>query len=69
MVSRLTYLTICTNEVQFIDTPQRSECWIVKDGRPHALQLSCPLDKRKEMEELIASWKVEYEEKGIPQDL
>ena len=41
------------NEVEFIDTLERSECWSVKNGVRHALMLSCPLDKRPEMEKLV----------------
>lgn len=49
MVSRITYMMIQANEVRIIDTPERTECWTVKNGELHALMLSCPLDKRPEM--------------------
>lgn len=53
MVSRLTAMMIQSNEVAFRDTPERSECWILHDGKPHALVLSCPLDKRVELETVV----------------
>jgi hypothetical protein len=46
-----------TNDVQIIDTDVRSEAWIVKNGNPHALMLSCPLDKRQDMEKVIKKLK------------
>lgn len=46
------------NEVMFIDAPDRSECWICHEpGVPHALVLSCPHDKRLEMESYVAELK------------
>lgn len=53
MISRITAWTLQANDVQYIDTPERSECWTVKNGIPHALMLSCPHDKRKEMEAIV----------------
>ena len=48
MVSRLTAINIATNDIIFLKTRDRVECWICRDGRPHALQLSAPLDKEFE---------------------
>lgn len=59
MISRMTAWTIQANDVQIVDTPERSECWILKNGAPHALMLSCPLDKRNEMEALVKELKEE----------
>lgn len=56
-ISRITCLMILTNEVQVFDTDQRSEAWLMHEGRKHALLLSCPLDKRAEMEAIIAEIK------------
>ena len=58
-MSRITAWMIQANDVTFIDTPERSECWITKGGQPHALMLSCPLDKRAEMEAIVAAVKAE----------
>ena len=57
MVSRLTAWTIQYNEVEVIETSERCECWLIKDGRPHALLLSCPLDKRADMDDAIRQFK------------
>jgi hypothetical protein len=57
MVSRITAMMIQSNETTIIETPERLECWTVKDGHPHALMLSCPLDKRAELEHVIAALK------------
>jgi hypothetical protein len=57
-MSRITYLMLQSNAVLFINTSDRSECWITKDGTtPHALMLSCSLDKRQEMEKVVADVK------------
>lgn len=56
-ISRLTVMMIQGNDVGYIDTPQRSEAWMMREGHPHALLLSCPLDKRPEMEKVIAELK------------
>lgn len=53
MVSRLTCWMIQSNPVQIIETPERCEAWIEKDGVPHALVLSCPLDRRPDLEKAI----------------
>lgn len=53
MVSRITVWMIQANEVQIVETSERCEAWTVKDGTLHALMLSCPLDKRKELEKVI----------------
>jgi hypothetical protein len=56
-ISRLTAMMLQTNEVTIIDTDVRSEAWIVKNGKPHALMLSCPFDKRQDMEKAIKELK------------
>ena len=56
-ISRITAMMLQTNDVQIIDTDVRSEAWIVKNGNPHALMLSCPLDKRQDMEKVIKELK------------
>lgn len=53
MVSRLTVWTIQANETIIIDTETRSECWMLKDGKPHALMLSAPLEYRQELEKAV----------------
>jgi hypothetical protein len=54
-VSRLSAMMIQANDVVFIDTPERSECWICHEpGVPHALVLSCSLDRRADMERAVA---------------
>lgn len=58
-ISRWTVLAIQGNEIQVVDTLERSEAWMVKNGHPHALLLSCPLDKRSEMEGVISELKAE----------
>jgi hypothetical protein len=59
-ISRLTYWMIQGNDVLFIDTPERSECWICHEpGVPHAIVLSCPLEKRTEMERAVAEIKAQ----------
>lgn len=60
MVSRLTAMMVATNEVKVIETSERVECWLVKDGDLHALLLSCPLGKRADMDSSIASIKETY---------
>lgn len=52
-VSRITAWMIQTNEVVYVETPERSECWIVKDGQLHALMLSCPHEDREKMEQYV----------------
>ncbi len=59
MVSRLTVMMIQTNEVAYIDTRERSELWLLREGEPHALLVSCPLDKKHEMEQFVADVKAE----------
>lgn len=56
-ISRITAMMLQTNDVQIIDTDVRSEAWIVKNGNLHALMLSCPLDKRQDMEKVIKELK------------
>ncbi len=56
-ISHVTAIMLQTNDVQIIDTDVRSEAWIVKNGNPHALMLSCPLDKRQDMEKVIKELK------------
>ena len=56
-ITRLTALMINGNDVEFVDTPERSECWIKHGDAPHALVLSCPLDRRQEMERAVAEIK------------
>ena len=58
-ISRFTVMMIQSNEIMYLDTEERSEAWISKYGRPHALLLSCALDKRPEMENVIAKLKSE----------
>ena len=58
-ISRWTVMAIQGNDVAVIDTPERSEAWMVKGGRPHALLLSCPLEKRAVMERVLADLKAE----------
>jgi hypothetical protein len=53
-ISLSTVITIQTNEIKVIDTTERSEAWMVKGGNLHSLLLSCPLDKRSEMEKIIS---------------
>lgn len=58
MVSRITVMMIQSNEVVYIDTPERSECWICHEpGVPHALMLSCPHADRPKMEQFVAEIK------------
>jgi hypothetical protein len=57
MISRMTAMMIQGGDIQVIDTSERSEAWLFKDKCPHALLLSCPLDKREEMEQVIAGIK------------
>lgn len=52
-------MAIIANDVEVIDAIDRSEAWLMKEGYPHALLLSCPLDKRAEMETVIANIKAE----------
>lgn len=61
-MTHLTAMMIQGNDVEFRDTLERSECWIVKNGIPHALMLSCPLDKRAEMEKIVANLKAEHDD-------
>lgn len=61
-ISRITYWMLQGNDVIFVDTAERSECWITHSGVPHALILSCPLDKRKEMEQFVADIKSKPEQ-------
>lgn len=56
-ISRITAMMLQTNDVTIIDTHVRSEAWIVKNGKRHALMLSCPLDKRQDMEKVIKKLK------------
>ena len=46
-------MMIQSNETVIIETSERVECWIIKDSKPHALMLSCPLDKKHEMIEAV----------------
>lgn len=59
MVSRITYMMIQSNDVEIVETTERCEAWMMKEGHPHALMLSCPLDKRKELEDVIKQIKDE----------
>lgn len=59
MVSRWTCLAIQGNETSIVDTPERTECWLMKEGHPHALLLSCPLEKKAEMQQFVAEIKAE----------
>jgi hypothetical protein len=52
-------MTIFYGEVEIIETTKRHECWLIKDGRPHALMLSAPLDKRADLEDAVAKLKAE----------
>ena len=58
-ISRWTVMAIQANDVEVVDAIDRSEAWLMKEGYPHALLLSCPLDKRAEMETVIANIKAE----------
>jgi hypothetical protein len=60
-VARITAWMIQSNDVQIIDKHDRTECWTIRDGSPHALMLSCQLDKRHEMEEFVAALKANPE--------
>lgn len=53
MVSRWTALAIQTNETEVVETVERCELWTKKEGVPHALVLSCPLDKRTDLERVV----------------
>lgn len=57
MVSTITALMIQGNDVQIFDTPERVEAWILHDGEPHALVLSCAHEHRAGLENLIAEIK------------
>lgn len=61
-VSRITVLMLQGNDVQVVDTADRTEAWILHAGKPHALMLSCPHDKRPELEQFIAGVKAEAAE-------
>lgn len=58
-VSRITCMMLQGNEVVYLETPERWECWICHElGVPHALMLSCPkddLDKMKRFVEEVKS--------------
>ena len=58
-VSRITAMMIHSNDGEIVETPERLEYWIIKEGRRHALMLSCPLDKRAELEDAITQFKKE----------
>jgi hypothetical protein len=59
-VTLLTAITVATNETRIIQTPIRHECWLIRNGQPHALLLSCPLDKLADLEKAIESLKRDY---------
>jgi hypothetical protein len=62
-VSQLSVMMLQSNDVVFFDTDERSECWICHEpGVPHARVLSCPHDKRPEMEKFVADVKAEFDE-------
>ena len=52
-VSRWTVMAIQANDIKIIDTPERCEAWMMHGVHLHALLLSCPLDKRAELEQFI----------------
>ena len=58
-VSRITVWMIQGNEVKILETPVRWEAWLIKENAPHALLLSCPLDKLEELEQFIKDVKLE----------
>lgn len=58
MISRITALMIQGNHVMFVDTADETECWICHEPNvPHALMLSCPKDKRADLEKIVAKIK------------
>lgn len=66
-VSRMTVWMIQANEVEVIDKADRSEAWLIKAGAPHALLLSCPHEKRHEMEQFIRELKAEAQPASQPE--
>ncbi len=60
-ISLLTILKIQANEVEIVDTSERTEAWMMKDGHPHCLLLSCPHVNKPELEALIAKIKAEVD--------
>lgn len=58
-ISRATVWMIQGNDVRILQTPNRWETWLVKEGSFHALLLSCPLDKREEMATFVRETKKE----------
>jgi hypothetical protein len=49
----MTLMMLQSNPVKVIDTSDRSEAWLVKDGNLHALLLSCPIDRKGDMQAFI----------------
>lgn len=58
-IAYLTAMMIQGNNGEFVTTAERHEYWITKEGRPHALMLSAPLDKRAELEDAVEKIKAE----------
>lgn len=56
-VSRYTCLAIQSNPVRIIETPERWEAWIERNGIPHALVLSCSIDRKADLEKAVADIK------------
>ena len=56
-ISTITALMIQANEVQIVDTADRTEAWILHDGRPPALMLSCPIEHKAQLEKTVAEIK------------
>lgn len=52
-ISRWTCLAIRANEVKILETPDRWEAWICRDGTPHALVLSCPKENKADLEKAV----------------
>jgi len=61
-ISRWTAMAIQANKIEVVNTGlvgERSEAWLMKNGQPHALLLSCSINDRPEMESLIEKLKAE----------
>lgn len=64
-ISVLTAWKIETNETTILESEERVELWLVKNGVPHSLLLSCPHankeDLLKAVEEIKnGNWKYEF---------
>ena len=58
----MTVMMLQSNPIKVIDTPDRSEAWLVKDGNLHALLLSCPIDMKCDMQAFIDTVQKEAEQ-------